>query len=137
MNVTVVSSSPNTDGLTAACAESTLDGLAATGVDTNDVRLCDMNVGMCEQCGDGWGTCQRQHRCQVTDDFQDLHQTVLDSEAVILITPIYWGDFSESMKAFTDRLRRCEALREDDSGIFGTWFVGVAAAGGGGGGVPR
>jgi multimeric flavodoxin WrbA len=53
----------------------------------------------------------------------------------VLVTPVYWGDLSESMKAFCDRLRRCEATRGTDSPLAGKWFLGVAAAGGSGGGI--
>jgi hypothetical protein len=42
---------------------------------------------------------------------------------------------SESAKAFTDRLRRCEATRGDESGLSGKPVLSVAAAGGSGGGM--
>jgi len=47
---------------------------------------------------------------------------------------VYWGEMSESAKAFTDRLRRCEATRGDASSLAGKPVLAVAAAGGSGGG---
>jgi len=54
---------------------------------------------------------------------------------LVLVTPVYWGEWSESAKAFTDRLRRCEATRGDESGLAGKPVIAVAAAGGSGGGT--
>jgi len=134
MNALILSSSPNTDGLTAACVDAVRSGLAAGGVDEHEVRLTDSNVGVCQQCSDGWGTCRSDHVCQVSDGFQAVHARVRDAAALILVTPVYWGDLSESAKAFVDRLRRCEATAGDESPLAGRWFMGVAAAGGSGGG---
>jgi multimeric flavodoxin WrbA len=52
-----------------------------------------------------------------------------------LVTPVYWGDLSESAEAFTDRLRRCEATRREASCLAGKPVLAVAAAGGSGGGM--
>lgn len=57
-----------------------------------------------------------------------------DMDAFIIITPVYWGDMSESAKAFSDRMRRCEALKEK-SFLEGKPVIAVAAAGGSGNGV--
>jgi multimeric flavodoxin WrbA len=43
------------------------------------------------------------------DDFAALHHRMLDADAYILVSPVYWGDLSETAKAFMDRVRRCEA----------------------------
>ncbi len=42
---------------------------------------------------------------------------------------------SESAKAFTDRMRRCEATRGSESDLFGKPVIAVAAAGGSGRGM--
>jgi hypothetical protein len=42
---------------------------------------------------------------------------------------------SESMKSFTDRLRRCEATRDKDSSLSHRPVIAVAAAGGSGNGM--
>ena len=136
VSVLILSSSPNTDGLTAACARAVATGLHEAGVPSREVRLTEAGVGSCRQCGNGWGTCLEEHRCQAEDGFQALHRQVLESDALALVSPVYWGEMSESMKAFTDRLRRCEATRwQGEKPLGGRWLLGVAAAGGGGGGI--
>ena len=106
MNVLVIYSSPNDDGLTAACSAAAVEGAREAGADVEEVRLNDLDVGMCAACNNGWGTCQTAHECQVKDDFQPLHARICAADALILVTPVYWGEMSESAKALTDRLRR-------------------------------
>ena len=135
MNVIVLSSSPNEDGLTAACAAAAINGIRLAGGHAQEVRLNDLSVGMCEACDNGWGTCLPDHECQVEDDFQELHATVRQADALVLVSPVYWGEMSESAKAFTDRLRRCEATLGENSRVSGKPVIAVAAAGGSGGGM--
>jgi multimeric flavodoxin WrbA len=135
MNVIVLSSSPNKDGLTAACAAAAIMGIRLAGGHAQEVRLNDLAVGMCEACDNGWGTCQTDHECQVEDDFQELHAAVRQADALVLVSPVYWGEMSESAKAFTDRLRRCEATLSENSHLAGKPLIAVAAAGGSGGGM--
>ncbi len=135
MKVLVFSSSSNTDGLTAACAVAAREGIQQAGSEAEEIRLNDLSIGSCAACDDGWGTCRNAHHCDVLDDFQPLHARTLKADAYVFVTPVYWGDLSESMKAFTDRLRRCEALRSEESGLYQKPIIMVAAAGGSGNGL--
>ena len=135
MNVIVLETSPNPDGLTAACAAAAAEGARQAGASVERVRVNDLEIGSCQACGNGWGTCLAEHGCQVEDDFQPLHQRIVRADALILVTPVYWGEMSESAKALTDRLRRCEATRREGSLLSGKPFIAVAAAGGSGGGM--
>lgn len=135
MKVIVFSASPNTDGLTAACAAALAQGVQSAGGSAYEIRLNDLKVGNCQACNNGWGTCLEEHECQVVDDFQDLHRQACEADALALVTPVYWGEMSESAKAFTDRLRRCEATRGAESRLANKPVIAVAAAGGSGGGM--
>ncbi len=135
MDVVVISCSPNEDGLTAACAAAAVEGAELAGGEAQEVRLNDLEVGMCQACDNGWGPCLEEHACQVEDDFQELHARVLASDACVLVSPVYWGEMSESAKALTDRFRRCEAPRGPESGVHGKPMIAVAAAGGSGNGM--
>ena len=135
MNVIILQSSPNRDGLTAACAQAAEEGVRRAGGSVEMVRINDLDLHHCKACDNGWGTCRTEHNCQVLDDFQALHRRILQAQALVLVTPVYWGDLSESAKALTDRLRRCEATRQDISRLNGKPFLAVAAAGGSGNGT--
>lgn len=136
LNIIVISSSPNTDGLTAACAAAAVEGAGQENAQVEEVRLNDLNVGMCHACGNGWGTCIKDHTCQVKDDFQALQKRMVKADAIVLVTPVYWCDMSESLKALIDRMRRCETPHQDGKmGLLDTPVIVVAAAGGSGHGM--
>ena len=101
----------------------------------SEIRINSAGVGMCKACDSGWGTCREQHRCKVEDGFQAVHEAIIGSDALVLVTPVYWGEMSESAKALTDRLRRCEATAGEESRLKGKPVIAVAAAGGSGNGL--
>jgi multimeric flavodoxin WrbA len=135
MGVLVFATSPNKDGLTAQCATAACEGLRSAGVEAELVFVNDEGVGLCQACNNGWGTCREKHVCQVEDGFQALHERIKQAQGYVLVSPVYFGQLSESAKALFDRLRRCEATRGDQSALAGKPVIGVAAAGGGGGGT--
>jgi multimeric flavodoxin WrbA len=135
MKAIVFSASPNEDGLTAACIQAAVEGLMAGGVEVEQINLNHQKVGMCQACNRGWGTCRENHSCQVEDDFQALHERTCQADAMVLVTPVYWHEMSESAKAFTDRLRRCEGNRGQESRLADHPMIMVAAAGGTGNGM--
>jgi multimeric flavodoxin WrbA len=135
MNVIIIYSSPNEDGLTAACAYAAAQGIRQGGGTAEEVRLNDLKIASCQACDEGWGACRTEHECELRDDFQALHQKVIGADALVLVSPVYWGEMSESAKAFTDRLRRSEATREPKSQLAGKPVIAVAAAGGSGNGM--
>jgi multimeric flavodoxin WrbA len=135
MKVLILEASPNKKGLTASCAEAAAEGISAAGAQVEWVRLNDVDLAMCEACGTGWGICRTEHHCTQEDCFNALHGRVISSDALVIVTPVYWGEPAEVAKAFLDRLRRCEASKGDASGLAGKWVLVVAAAGGTGGGA--
>ncbi|WP_088226736.1 flavodoxin family protein [Desulfosporosinus sp. FKB] len=134
MNVIIFTSSPNQDGLTAACGNAAKEGVLAAGGNVKLVNLNRQKIGHCHACGSGWGPCRNDHECQVQDEFQALHASLAGFDAFVFVTPVYFGEMSESAKTFTDRLRRCEAFREK-SYLEGKPIIEIAAAGGSGNGL--
>ena len=135
MKVLIVHSSPNLDGLTAACANAAAEGVRSAGAQAEVIRLNDLDIASCQACDNGWGICRSEHRCILEDDFPALQRRFAAADGYVLVTPVYYGDLSETMKSLTDRLRRCEATREEASSARGKPALLVATAGGGGGGA--
>ncbi len=131
----IISASPNTDGLTAACVAAAEAGFHAAGAESTHLNLCAMNVAHCRQCGNGWGQCSREHTCVVTDDLRAVQAALGEARGVVLISPVYYGELSESAKSMLDRLRRCESTAGEGSRLNGMPVIAVAAAGGSGGGI--
>lgn len=137
MNVLVVSGSRNTNGQTAAAVNALVQGAEEAGAKTETFFLPKMNIERCRQCEDsGWGVCHKESRCIIADDFHFLVEKILNSDAVIFATPVYFGDISESMLAFLGRLRRISRPPVNMDIIRGKPAVGICVAGGGGRGTP-
>jgi multimeric flavodoxin WrbA len=125
-------------GKTAALTQALLDGLEEKGAAAEKIFLTSLDLEVCRQCeNDGWGVCRSEGRCVIEDDFDEVVQGIDDADVVIFSTPVYFGDLSESMKTFTDRLRRCTAQLYDRPGRKKNFkpVLGICCAGGGGGGA--
>ena len=135
MKCLAIQSSPNVDGLTCSLAEAVLKGVEEAGGETELIHLNRMDVKTCIACERGWGQC-RQGDCILEDDFEAIRQKIGEADAFVFATPVYFGDLSESAKAFLDRLRRCEAFSGQNLGK-GKKTIGIASAGGSGNGAAR
>ena len=135
MKVMIITSSPNKDGLTEACGQAAKLGVEDAKGEVVMVRLNDLKISNCHACGNGWGKCRNEHECQVEDDFQKLHKLTGEMDAFVVVTPVYWGEMSESAKAYFDRFRRCEATVKEKNSMEGKPVISIAAAGGSGNGT--
>jgi multimeric flavodoxin WrbA len=131
----MISGSRNPAGQTARAVEALLDGFQGGGGEAERIFLPTLQIEHCRQCEDnGWGICRQEGACIVKDDFGTLVTKIKEADAVVFATPVYWGDLSESMRAFTDRLRRICTYAPTRVGIEDKPVIGVCVAGGGGGG---
>jgi len=137
MKVLMISGSRNPGGQTARAADAVLAGCESAGAEVERVFLPAFRVERCRQCDeDGWGLCRREGRCAIEDDFAALVGKMGEADAFVFATPVYFGDLSESLRAFTDRLRRVTRHADGQRGIGGKPAIGLCVAGGGGGGAP-
>ncbi len=114
MKISVLSGNPKKDGLCQSIVDSAILSAVEAGAEIDEIRLCEYHMGACRVCGNGWGTCQSENYCSYGDDgFNEARERVKDSDAIILVTPVYWGETSEALKNFMDRLRRLEYNQSD------------------------
>ncbi len=59
-----------------------------------------------------------------------------EADAIVLATPVYFGDVAEVLKACFDRLRRCQFGGPEEARMIGAFVLGLAAPGGSGAGGP-
>ena len=138
MKYAIVLGSRNPEGQTARAADAVRQGLIDGGGEGESIYLPQLAIERCRQCDErGWGICRTEARCVIDDDdFATVVDQLRDADAVVFATPVYFGDLSESMRAFTDRLRRTCFRAPDKGGMAGKPAMGVCVAGGGGGGAP-
>jgi len=108
VKIAVIWSSPNTDGLTAAAKNKFLVGLQNAGAEIDEIHLNKLQIEHCAACGNGWGSCVSKGQCWKKDDFEGIYQKLAEADGIVFISAVYWHDITECMKAFLDRLRRCE-----------------------------
>ena len=138
MNVLVISGSRNPEGQTARAAKALLAGVESAGGKSEIVFLPTLSIECCRQCEDnGWGLCRSEGHCVIDDDLAPLVEKIKAADAIAFATPVYFGDLSESMRAFLDRMRRVYRHSTSKEGVSGKRAVGICVAGGGGGGAPN
>lgn len=137
MNVLVIDASARNDGLTARMSEAAGAGARDTGADVTQVFLQELKIERCRMCDpNGWGDCRSKGSCVIDDDFAGLVTKLRSADRFVFATPVYFGDLSESAKAFTDRLRRISTCPDTKAFLGNLPTVCIAAAGGSGGGTP-
>jgi multimeric flavodoxin WrbA len=135
MQTLIIFGSRNSKGQTARAAGALLEGIAANGGTAESIFLPTIPLAHCRQCDDsGWGLCRREGKCVIDDPFADIVTKISAADLTIFATPVYYSDLSESMKAFTDRLRRICTHDRAHKRMEGKRAVGLCVAGGGGGG---
>ncbi len=134
MKIVIVSGNPKEDGLCQSVITAAKLGAIEGGAEVDEIRLCDYGLSYCRVCGDGWGTCREENYCTYeSDGFAEITERLKIGDALILATPVYWGETSETLKSFLDRLRRCE---RNQSGVLRDKPVLlIASAGGTGNGL--
>ena len=128
MKVAVIWSSPNLNGLTATAKNQFIAGLRRAGAEIEEIHLNKLHVEHCQACGDGWGSCRKTGVCWKKDDFSSIYQKLISADGIAVISAVYWHDLTECMKAFFDRLRRCETAHNHF--LAGKRCILIACAGG-------
>lgn len=135
MKVVVLSGTPKSEGLSASCVAAAAAGAKKAGASVVIIDLCKTLIERCKVCGDGWGICRSQHICAYGEDgFGEVSREIAEADALVIQTPVYWGETSEALKSFLDRFRRCEAVKEKTA-LTGKEVLLIAAPGGSGNGL--
>lgn len=132
MKYLIISGNPKNDGLCHSVIEKIVRGATDGGSEVQILTANDM--GRCKVCGNGWGTCRSEHHCSFGDDgFNEALEIVKNADLICIITPVYWGEMTEGLKCFLDRLRRCEYGQQ--GALAGKQILLVVSPGGTGNGM--
>jgi multimeric flavodoxin WrbA len=97
MRVIGISGSPRKKGNTQALLQIALK--ASRIKDTKLVHLIDYRIEPCDGCGVCWKT----KKCPIDDDLETVLKELVNSDAILVGSPVYYGAVSPQMKAFIDR----------------------------------
>ena len=98
-----VNGSPRSYGASARLLAVALKGAEIEGAKTESIELYEYNLRPCVGCfSDSPDECREP--CPVNDDWDTIYSRVVDSDALIVATPVYWYAPSAPVKIFVDRM---------------------------------
>ena len=105
MKLIAVCGSARKQGNTAKMLYQVMEGAKSAGAETEFVNLFDLNYQDCISCY----ACKLKNsksfgHCTVNDELKPLLERIEQSDAIVLGSPIYYGNLSGQMRSFTDRL---------------------------------
>jgi hypothetical protein len=103
MKITAFNGSPRGDeGNTHVMVEAFFKGAAGRGAEVENVLLVRKNIKHCTGCFSCWTT--TPGKCIIQDDMSDLLDRYMNSDIVIIASPLYSDYVTGIMKDFMDRL---------------------------------
>lgn len=105
MKVMAINGSPRMAGNTAMMLENVLAGAAEEGAEVEMVNLYDLDFKGCISCF----ACKRKDspgygRCSYEDGLTPVLDRIREVDALVLGSPIYFGDVTGEMRSFVERL---------------------------------
>jgi len=103
--ILVLLGSPRREGNSAILAGEIVKGAEAEGASVESLFVQDMNIEACRSCY----ACQQKDSkgCAVDDDMQQIYPKLIEADAWVIATPVYWFTMSAQTKLWMDR---CFAL---------------------------
>ncbi len=95
-----IAGSPRKGGNTHILVSEILRGAKKAGAKTELVSLSNLRIKECDGCHTCWDT----EVCWINDGMKRIYEKLMDSDCIILATPMYWFGPSVAMKALIDRL---------------------------------
>jgi multimeric flavodoxin WrbA len=104
MKIIALNGSPRKTKNTAKVLKEALEGAKTQGAEVELINLYDLNYKGCVSCfackrigGQSYG------KCAVNDDLKSVLRKIEESDALILGSPIYFGEVTGEMRSFLER----------------------------------
>ncbi|MBW1887103.1 MAG: flavodoxin family protein [Deltaproteobacteria bacterium] len=109
--VLVLLGSPRKKGNSSILAEQIIQGAESAGAKVETIFLHGMKIAPCQSCY----TCQKRDSkgCAIDDDMQAIYQKLIENEAWVIASPVYWFNMSAQTKLFMDRCFALPAYNKD------------------------
>ena len=105
MKVIAINGSPRKKWNTAQMLTHALSGAESKGAETRLIHLYELNFKGCISCF----SCKKKEgksygKCAVKDDLTPIFDEIRESDALVLGSPIYFGEVTGAMRSFMERL---------------------------------
>lgn len=100
MRVLAINGSSRKNGNTVIILNTILEELEKQGIETGMIQLAGTTINPCKACF----TCGGKNNCTFNNDmFAEIFEKMVNSDGIILGSPVYSADVSSNMKALIDR----------------------------------
>ena len=124
MKTIIINASPRKNWNTAQLLKEAQNGAKLVGAEVEYIDLYDLSFTGCRSCLACKLKNGKHPGCSWKDDLSPLIDRILAADAVIIGTPIYWGEPTAQFRAFMERLVFCTMPYEA-----GSYFNGHVNAG--------
>jgi multimeric flavodoxin WrbA len=109
--VLVLLGSPRRKGNSAILAEQIIKGAKSGKAKVETIYLHGSNIAPCKGCM----SCQKKvsKGCSIEDDMQEIYLKLIESDAWVIASPVYWFTMSAQTKIFIDRCFGLPAYQKD------------------------
>ena len=97
--ILVLSSSPRKGGNSDMLCDALIKGAEEAGHFTEKIYVNDQKIGYCQACE----VCQSTGECFMQDDMAEILKKLVDADAIVLGTPVYYYSMSGQLKTLIDR----------------------------------
>jgi multimeric flavodoxin WrbA len=109
--VLVLLGSPRRKGNSAMLAEQIAKGAKSGKAKVETIYLHGKNIAHCKACM----SCQKKgsQGCSIQDDMQEIYPRLIEVDAWVIASPVYWFTMSAQTKTFMDRCFALPAYHKD------------------------
>ena len=118
--------SPRKDGNTSYLVETALKSAQSAGADIEIINLGSVNIEPCVACD----ICKATGECAIYDDVGELLNIMMESDGMIIGSPVYFGSVTSQLKMLMDRTRPLRGSFKLKNKICGAIAVGGSRNGG-------
>lgn len=98
--VLVISSSPRKGGNSDVLCDQFIKGAKDAGNTAEKIFLKEWKINFCTGCA----VCYETHKCPQHDDMEKLLAKLLESDVIVLATPVYFYSMCAQLKVMIDRI---------------------------------
>lgn len=99
MKIVVLTGSPHRNGTSSYLANKFIEGAIEAGHEVTRFDAAFEDVHPCMACG----TCKTDNKCVFNDSMCKIYDKLLESDAIIFVTPMYSHGVTAQLKAVIDR----------------------------------
>lgn len=97
--VLILSGSPRKNGNSDILCDEFKRGAEEAGNAVEKIRVSELDINYCRACY----ACKKDCKCVIKDDMADLLQKMIDTDVLVLASPVYFYSIDAQLKAVIDR----------------------------------